>query len=357
MAALNFNPNLKLATLTLAAIEAAGVRLAENGFRPHLGASAIGKKCERALWYSFRWARVASFDARVLRLFARGQREEDPFAALLRTAGITIHQVEQGTGQQFRFSDCGGHFGGSMDGACVGVPDAPKTWHVWECKTASKKMFDDLVSKGVKESKPEHWSQMQCYMHWTGMERALYTSVCKDDDRLHLERVEYDASAATKLVEKAQRIIDAPEPPERIGDASWYECKFCDFHSVCHGTEAPAVNCRTCAHSTPERDGTWSCAGTGNALNVQEQNAGCIEHRYIPATIKHWAEVVNANHEQNWVEYQHINAGSKFINGPGPDGFSSKEIHAAADKAGLGMVAADEYLMNLRKQFGAEVVG
>lgn len=27
----------------------------EDGFRPHLGASQIGKSCERALWYDFRW--------------------------------------------------------------------------------------------------------------------------------------------------------------------------------------------------------------------------------------------------------------------------------------------------------------
>ena len=28
---------------------------ASDGFRSHLGASLIGKECERALWYDFRW--------------------------------------------------------------------------------------------------------------------------------------------------------------------------------------------------------------------------------------------------------------------------------------------------------------
>ena len=107
-----------------------------------------------------------------------------------------------------------GIFGGSMDGACLGVPDAPKTWHCLEYKTHSLKSFNALVSKGVKEAKPEHWAQMQCYMNWAGLERALYVAVCKDDDRLHLERIDADKTAAKALMERAQRIIEAPTPPE-----------------------------------------------------------------------------------------------------------------------------------------------
>jgi hypothetical protein len=354
MAALKFNGNLKLAPLTLAAIDAAGVAAADDGFRAHLGASIVGRKCSRALWYSFRWATPASFDARMLRLFARGQREEDVVAYLLRSAGIELHQVDSNTGQQFRFSDCGGHMGGSMDGAANKVPDAPKTWHVWENKTSGKKAFDDMVANGLKMSKPEHWAQVQMYMHWTGMTRALYTMVCKDDDRLHIERVDYDADAAIALIAKAQAIIDAPEPPERIGGADYFECKWCDHYQTCHQTRAPAVNCRTCAHSTPEKDGTWSCAGTGDDLPVAKQKAGCIEHRYIPKTL-HWATLVDANHQENWVQYEYKTV--KFYNGKEYEGFTSKEIHAAKDKAGIGMIAADPELMGLREFYKGEIVG
>ena len=47
----------------------------DDGFRPHLGASQIGKSCERALWYDFRWATSARFPGRILRLFETGQLE------------------------------------------------------------------------------------------------------------------------------------------------------------------------------------------------------------------------------------------------------------------------------------------
>src|SRR5574337_815622 len=98
--------------------------------RGHLGASVIGKPCERQLWYAFRWAYQEQFEGRMLRLFQRGHREEDWFAADLRSTGAQVHSVDPRTGQQFRFSAVGGHVGGSMDGCALGLIEAPKTWHV-----------------------------------------------------------------------------------------------------------------------------------------------------------------------------------------------------------------------------------
>lgn len=357
MAELKFNADLKIASKTLEAIDAAVLARAEDGFRAHLGASIIGRPCNRALWYAFRWARKASFDARTLRLFARGQREEDVVAGLLRAAGMNVMQVDQATGRQFQFSECNGHFGGSMDGGVLGVPEAPKTWHVWECKTAGKKAFDDLAAKGVKESKPEHWVQMQCYMRWTGMERALYTAVCKDDDRLHIERVDYDQEAAEEHIKLAEYIINAPEPLERIGGPDFYLCKWCDYSSICHGEVAPAVNCRTCAHSTPVADGKWKCEGTDTELPTSAQRTGCEHHRYIPIMLEQWAQVTDANHEQNWVKYRHCKTGWEFVNGAPPDGYASSEIHSCADKAALPILAQADDLRELRQQFNARVVG
>ena len=61
-----------------------------------------------------------------------------------------------------------------MDSALLGLPEAPKTWHVGEFKTHNQKSFDDLVKRGVEKAKPMHWDQMQAYMGLTGMERALF---------------------------------------------------------------------------------------------------------------------------------------------------------------------------------------
>lgn len=349
---ITFRADLKLATATMEAIDAACVRDADNGMRPHLGASLIGRSCDRALWYTFRWATAAQHAPRILRLFARGHREEDNLSALLRKAGVTVLQTDPATGQQFRFGS--GHFSGSMDGACVGVPDAPKTWHVLEFKTASAKAFNELAKKGVHAAKPEHWAQMQCYMAWTGMTRALYMAVCKDDDRLHLERIDADPEAAKRLMDRAERIINSASPPDGVSDdPAWYECKWCEHRDLCHGTATAQPTCRTCTHSTPEPSGLWTCARHSHkTLNVAEQQAGCTAHRYIPILLKNWATPVDACEVDNWVKYS--TSSGEFVNGTPPQGLGSDEIHAAQDKQALAVVANE--LQQLRQDFGAKVV-
>ena len=357
MAKLAYRADLKLATKTLEAIDTATLASAEDGMRPHLGASLIGRPCERALWYSFRWATKAEHSARILRLFARGHREEDNLSALMRAAGITVMSVNPDTGRQFSFGS--GHFSGSMDGACVGLPDAPKTWHALEYKTHSAKSFNELERKGAQDAKPEHWAQIQCYMAWAGMDRALYVAVCKDDDRLHLERIDFDREAANALMEKAQRIINAPTPPEGISDdADYYLCKWCDHKDLCHGTAAPVPTCRSCSHSTPEPGGAWTCARHhGKALDVPTQKQGCQAHRVIPILLRNFAEPVDASDQDNWIRYSLKNGAGEFTNGAQPEGYSSTEIYAAADKTALALCAKNDFVQQMRREFGAEVVG
>lgn len=322
---------------TRSAIFAGYEREAEDGRRPHLGASLIGKSCERSLWYTFRWALAKQFDGRMLRLFESGHLAEPRVIANLTRAGLEVHALDA-AGGQWRISDHGGHFGGSMDGACMGVIEAPKTWHVLEIKTSNQKGFDAMLKLGVAKSKPVHYAQMQVYMGQTGMERALYVMVCKNNDDIHVERVEFDAVEFSRLMAKALRVIDATEPPLRISeDPSWYECKMCDHAPVCHGTEAPDVNCRTCAHSTPELRGDagrWQCAQHDGAdIPMATQRTGCKTHRYIPITLAKFA--TPADFRDGDVVYNSL-SGGQFANGDGTDGtFSSHEIKACAGKATL----------------------
>jgi hypothetical protein len=294
--------------------------------RPHLGASQIGHPCSRALWYGFRWALTKDFDGRMLRLFDTGQREEDRLICDLRHIGVEVHAFDP-EGNQWRVSAHGGHFGGSMDGCAVGIPEAPKTWHVLEFKTHNIKSFTDLQAKGVMEAKPMHYAQMQVYMELTGMTRALYLAVCKNDDQIHAERVEHDPVAAAKLLAKAERIIFSDEPPARISDnASWWECKFCDYHPICHGEAIALVNCRTCAHVTAARDGTWRCEADHpeDPIDPVEQRHGCHLHRYNPHLLANVAEYLGGNGKD--AEYRDRKTGRVFWNGDGTSGLTSRQI-------------------------------
>lgn len=349
-------PAMRLKVLD--AIDAWRAGTADTAPREHLGASSIGHACERRLWYGFRWCFAEQHPPRLLRLFDRGQREEAVFIEELRGAGVQVLDVDPSTGQQFRFTAAGGHFGGSLDGVALGVHDAPQTWHVLEFKTHSSKSFADLIKRGVKASKPLHYAQMQAYMHMASLTRALYLAVNKDDDTLYGERVRYDEAFASGLIDKAERVVTAKEPlPGISADPAWHECKLCPAAGVCHGQDVPPVNCRTCLHATPEMDGAgrWSCARWGADIPVEAQRTGCDQHRYIPALLARLGEAVDADEAEGWVEYRRPD-GSTFRNGDPdvtPGALRSREI--ALGLAALDF-AADPVVTRLRAM-GGEVTG
>lgn len=253
--------------------------------RPHLGASIIGDPCSRKLWYTFRWALRSRFEGRILRLFETGKLEEGRLIKDLRAIGVEVHQYSEGR-KQWTVQACGGHFGGSLDGAALGLPEAPKTWHVLEFKTANDNQFKKLAASGVKSVKPEHYAQMQVYMGLTGMERAAYICVNKNTDEIHFERVERDLAEFGRLLEKAEAIIYAQNPPPKIADtAEGWSCKYCAFKVLCHQGGIAEINCRTCLHSTPTTEGTWLCEKKSKLVNLPTQRKGCDKHLYIPALV------------------------------------------------------------------------
>lgn len=253
-------------------------------FRSHLGASLIGRKCPRELWYSFRWAKEIKHSDRMIRLFNRGHLEEARFVAILMSIGCNVWQFDQ-NGNQWRISDVYGHFGGSLDGVALGIPDDPNTHFLTEFKTHSDKSFTLLQKEGVKIAKFEHYVQMQMYMHKMNLSVALYMAVNKNNDELHAEIIEYDKDVAPNYIKKAYFIVQEVEAPKRISNNSaWYECKFCDYRSICHGKDVPSVNCRTCYHATPLIDGSkkWRCNLHNLDLTSEQQLLACDKYHLNP---------------------------------------------------------------------------
>lgn len=318
-----------------AAIEARGN--AEQ-HRPYLGMSEIGRSCDRALWYGFRWCSPKTFDAATLRRFEDGHRTEALEAERLSlVGGIELLTIDPRTGRQFGFSDHGGHFRGHMDGSILGLLQAPKTWHVWEAKAT-----DDKKQAALIKAKAEHgekgalaawdavyYAQAVLYMHYAGMKRHYLTCASAGGRRTVSVRTNADPKTAKAMQARAVRIIQADAPPAKLSERpDWYECKWCDHQAVCHHGSMPEISCRTCVHATPELDGDgrWSCArfGCDVSLKTQRQGDQCPEHRYIPALVP-FAEPVDADDAANWIEY-HAGEGRVFRNGG--NGYTSTEIRA-----------------------------
>ena len=319
----------------------------QEGPRGHMGCSMLGHPCDRWLWLSFHWAVIERFPGRILRLFRRGQNEERLIVYDLRSIGMEV----QFTGANQKRVDFGCHVGGSMDGIIVsGVPEAQKTKHVLEAKTHSLKSFNDLVKHGVEKSKPMHFIQMQTYMLGEGIDRALYVAVCKDDDRIYTERVKLNKEIAQKAVLRGHKIAtDTRMPPPLSTDPSWFECKFCPAHEFCHKTKTTKeVNCRTCAHSTAEEDGTWSCEKYETTIPTeQDQLNGCSAHVIHP-------DLVPWNYETDNDTVIWLTQYGKIKNGVAAEGvFESTEILANPEAC----ANPDKFIDEVRDIFGGKVVG
>lgn len=323
--------------------------------RGHLGMSQIGKHDERALWLNFRWCLPPTHSPRVERIFRLGDAIEDELARFLRMIpGFQLH-TNSPDGTQFRFSLFGGHFAGSMDGACVGVPGAEKTWHVWEAKSVAKKRFTDLQGKGVKEWSPEYYAQMQCYMGMSGMERALFTAYCKDDSEIYSERVRFDEMEWAALQAKALRILESPEPPKSaFPSRDWYEAKWMDAveSAIYWGDRVPPlVNCRNCRFSTPDlaSDGAkWICGLSESEIPAEFVKKGCECHQFIPALIPGKIKQLT----DSSIIYT-LADGQELINDNGESGWTSKEI-AELSKVNFTCMN-DEFMQTMRRDMGAKI--
>lgn len=298
---------------TVAAIYAAYEAANEQRDGKTIPASQLAEECARKLFYDFRWTTPHEhIPGRTLRIFETGNIEEERWIENLRRIGCEVVDRQE-DGRQIRVDLCGGHVGGYLDSEILGLPEAPKTWHVGEIKSHNLKSFTALKKDGVEKSKPLHYGQMQIYMHARGRDRAVYLAVCKDNDELYAERIHYDAAYCLRLLARAERIIHANDPPARQSEnPEFFSCKWCKHHGICHEDAWPRSNCRTCLYSSPEDGGSWSCARFSKPLSLDEQKAGCPAMLYLPSLVP--GEQIDADEEAETVVYR-LRNGTTWIDG------------------------------------------
>lgn len=284
-----------------------------------LSVGELGNECGRALYYTFRWAsEPEQVDGRKLSIFRTGDRWEEVLTADLEKAGVEVW------GQQDRIRMLSGHVRGKRDGACLGLLEAPKTEHLLEIKSMNDSNFKQLQKHWVKKAQPKHYVQLQLGCHMFGLTRGAYLVINKNTDERYLERVEYDLDFCIRLLAKAQRIIDADEPPAKSGkDAKAMVCMFCRHKPLCHQIDsegAPAaepvfarVSCRSCIYAAPTMDGDaqWHCQRFGKPLTIEDQREGCPSHLYVPGLVP--GTQTDSNEEEEWIAYDVC--GERWVDG------------------------------------------
>lgn len=261
-------------------IDNAAIQMYSDGHRSHLGASIIGDACYRKLWFTFRWAYNFPHNGRQLRLFNRGHKEEIRFTEWLRKAGYIVNDIDPVTGDQWRVSAVGGHFGGSQDGEVILPAKFDYSEPILlEYKTnGTGAAFNKVVEHGVSVGKPVHMDQMDTYGSIKKYKYALYCNVNKNDDTIHTEIVKLNWDRGEKLKLKAEAIIMSQMPPPRGAEnPSAQMCQWCDMKDVCYHRQPMEKNCRSCIHASPQPNRSWWCSTHGAIIPDDVIPTGCPE--------------------------------------------------------------------------------
>lgn len=241
--------------------------------RNHLGASLAGRDCTRYLWNTFRWLLLEQHEGRMRRLFNRGHREEQEFIDLLRGAGWEVWDIDPQTGNQIRIAHMSGHIGGSLDAIVKPPGIAPM---IGEFKTHNDASFKKLQDEGLLATKPEHFIQMSIYGRHFQITHGLYCAVNKNTDALEFQIVALDWGAAEAMIARLETVIGQQFPPKKISETpTFWKCKNCHFHGICHSNEAPEKNCRSCEHAVPVAGGEWHCTRWQDNIPKSVIPVGC----------------------------------------------------------------------------------
>lgn len=350
----------------------------EQHRRGYLGASSIGKNCNRELWYWFRWALPGGgFSVETIKAFEDGHIGESVMAERLRMVpGLQLWTTDEDSGQ-FGFS-LHGHFAGHIDGVVKGLLQSPKKPHIWEHKQVGEKKFNKLLelakkdeSKALKKWDKIYYAQAQVYMHAFNI-KAHYLTCSTPGGRDTISCItKYNKKDAESLIAKALDIIESPAPPLRISsNPDYFECRWCNFLHVCHGNQLPSVNCRTCLHSNPAtnttKDGRWICGVHGKRISFETQQKGCNHHIYITDFFEKLASLIEFNEEENVAYYSvSTNNGDESLangsNDPARESrhrvYDSHELRAGSLLADNGLTdLTNNEIDQLREIFGARVL-
>lgn len=316
---------------TLIALDEAMERKAARASpRRYLGLSSLGEECSRKLWYRFRWYKQERFSAQTLRMFEDGHTQETIAAERLREIPGILLKTHDDAGNQFGVSLFNDLIRGHCDGIITGVKEAPATPHIWEHKSCGDKTWKKLITLIESIDQKEvlekwnftYYAQAVLYMHLFELKRHFMTVSTPGGRDYVAIRTNAAPKVAKGLIEKGKAIIDSKEPPPRaFNKRDYYQCNWCPFQSICWGdesgrhAEAPAKNCRTCAHATPgEPD--WQCEeNPENLVRIGRslEPVGCDKHLFIP----HLAGLTPVQITPKGIEYKGTGGEYYYINPKG----------------------------------------
>jgi CRISPR/Cas system-associated exonuclease Cas4 (RecB family) len=189
--------------------------------------SEIGM-CLRKVWYSYKYPQEV--DADLLKIFEMGniihdfvvdvlRSEKNPDVELLKSEFPFKHQVDD-----FMIS-------GRVDNLIL-------------IKLSGKNVLVEVKSTPdvtfVREASPHNISQLQLYMHFTGVHNGVLLYVGKKDLQSKVFVIEYNEKQALEIIGRFRKLHlcltknAAPDPEARESQKTNWMCRYCEYRERCY---------------------------------------------------------------------------------------------------------------------------
>lgn len=201
--------------------------------RKYIGASTIGRACDRAIWYGFNDEPGGETPSTLQRIFDVGHQLEGLLLDYVELTGLHVERPSEKNNMLFVRDSEVPILQGHMDGV-LHIDEAAHV--VLELKTANNNSFQKFQKNGFRAWSESYYAQVQAYMGMSGLSQAVVLAINKDNAELHHQWVQFDSCHYELLRRRARNISEAAMPPDRINRSPLYVvCKRCQFKEVCHG--------------------------------------------------------------------------------------------------------------------------
>lgn len=188
-------------------------------------------KCPRAIFFKFKNVPKEEMDARMLRLFDRGDYLQMQILNSLFSMGVVRASEIKIPPQEI----------------ISGRADAIVTLNN-ELYVVDFKSMNSLIFKKLTEPKEENINQLQLYMHFFQIPRGILLYISKDDLALKDFVVKYNKIKAEKLLKDLSNLkikIDndiIPSVEVLENNKNNWQCRYCQFKDICKLAGRPDVS-------------------------------------------------------------------------------------------------------------------
>lgn len=210
----------------------------ENEHRGYLGMSQLGHSCARYLWYVLHDSFQSTATPRTRRIWERGDWEEDRVIKDLRKIGATVYDTQATINLHSKY----------ILGHIDGIVRYDNVDYLLEIKTMNSTSWKKYCKTDLKEYSKQYWVQANLYAKYMSLNNIMHVGVNKDTEERHFKCIEAEPDQMIPYEIRAIEILDMRDPPEKIGNASWWECKWCPAFDHCQNYAPRKFNCRSCKH-------------------------------------------------------------------------------------------------------------